>query len=154
MRKVNFEEKTRLINEFRLENAKKTFTYNEMQVELRKAGITGNSTTFTGLLKFFPSTLVDGRNLYEMPIAPIHISQVKEAWRLQKSYMATYNARKKAVAEKPIVGGDVTSFSDEVLINELKNRNYRIQKCTGFDLERFKREHSVMFQNYQTFEEL
>lgn len=153
MRKVNFEEKTRLVNEFRMGNSKKTFTYSEMQNKMKEAGITANSSTFVALLKYFPSTVVDGRNLYEMPVTPIHISQVKEAWKKQKSYMATYNAKKKAVAEKPIVG-DVTSFSDEVLINELKNRNYRIQKCTGFDLERFKREHSVMFQSYQTFEEL
>jgi len=151
-RTVNFVEKTRLINEFRMVNAKKTFTYNEMQKALKEAGITGNSNTFGGLLKFFPATVVEGKNLYEMPIAPIHISQIKEAWKRQKSYMVAYNAKKKAVTEKPVIG--ISSFSDEELIEELKNRNYRIQKCIGFDLERFKKEHSVMFKDYQNFEEV
>ena len=155
MRKVNFEEKTRLINEFRMNNSKKTFTYSEMQKKIKEAGITANSSTFGALLKYFPSTVVDGRNLYEMPTMPIHISQVKDAWKKQKSYMETYN--KKKHGNKPVTPTPVADkFSEAKEVNDaiqlLLSKGYKISRPLGLDVKQLLVDHPELAQKYMRYD--
>ena len=152
MRKVNFEEKTRLINEFRMNNSKKIFTYSEMQKKIKEAGITANSSTFGALLKYFPSTVVDGRNLYEMPTTPIHISQVKEAWKKQKSYMETYN--KKKYGNKPTPTIDKFSEAKEVndAIQLLLSKGYKISRPLGLDVNQLLKDYPELTQKYMRYD--
>lgn len=139
MKRVNIEEKTRLLNEFRMANVSKTFTRDELIPQLKSLGI---STQVIGIMipKFFPSEKLGNSKLYGIPKEPIHKSLVAACYKQANDYK-----RKKEV--KP-------SFNESEAISNLRAAGYQIRKCIGFDVERFERENPVLYKKYLKYETL
>ena len=139
MKRVNIEEKTRLLNEFRMANVSKTFTRDELITQLKSLGI---ATQVIGIMipKFFPSEKLGNSKLYGIPREPIHKSLVTACYKQANDYK-----RKKPIS--PVT-------SEESAIATLQAAGYQVRKCIGFDVERFERENPVLYKKYLKYETL
>jgi len=153
----NYEKLTENFNKLRMEVCNKSYTSSELYNLLNEIGINKNivgSMVSKGIIQF--EEIGSGKKgtrtrLYSFQRnVPLHINQLKS---LYKAFNEKMKAKKRETSSSvtPIKIGD---FSDDILVKELKNRGYIIQKVIGFDTERFKREHSVMFKDYQITETL
>lgn len=145
MRTVNFEEKVRKINEFRLESLNKSFTRNELEEVFRERGITCDKTILFRIIQSFPHEKLGHTNLYEIPKTPVHISLVKAAWEKKSKYNKSWKSKRNI----SIVKEDI---SEDSALELLRSKGYQIKKCVGFDLERFQKENPVLYKKYLKYE--
>ena len=131
MKKVNIEEKTRQLNEFRMANLHKSFSGRELQDYLYNLGI--SRTIASALMsKCFPYEKMGSTRLYEVPKEPIHKSMLNGLYENFRNKRNKYNSSKK--------GEIISQNSEEEALALLSARGYQIRKCIGFDLERFQKD--------------
>lgn len=147
MKRVNIEEKTRALNEFRVEASNKSFTYGELKNIFKERNITNDPMTMSGILKLFPFEKIGKNKIYKVPKNPIHISLVKKIWVSRAEYQKEYNKKKKAVNAIPSI-----EISEESALAVLAAKGYQIRKCVGFDLERFAKENPILYKKYLKYE--
>lgn len=130
MKRVNIEEKTRLINEFRMQFSEKTFTSGEIREALKNI-VTTNNYVLNKLLKLFPSKRIGKVVMYEIPKTPIYKSLIAACWkRNHKS----------------------DEISDDAAIQLLQSKGYQIRRIKGFDLDRFMKENPTLYKKYLVYE--
>ena len=143
MKKVNIEEKTRQLNEFRMANLHKSFSGRELQDYLYNLGI--SRTIASALMsKCFPYEKMGSTRLYEVPKEPIHKSMLNGLYENFRNKRNKYNSSKK--------GEIISQNSEEAALALLSARGYQIRKCIGFDLERFQKENPVLYKKYLKYE--
>lgn len=143
MKKVNIEEKTRQLNEFRMANLHKSFSGRELQDYLYNLGI--SRTIASALMsKCFPYEKMGSTRLYEVPKEPIHKSMLNGLYENFRNKRNKYNSSKK--------GEIISQNSEEAALALLSARGYQIRKCVGFDLERFQKENPVLYKKYLKYE--
>lgn len=147
MKRVNIEEKTRALNEFRVEASNKSFTYGELKGIFKERNITNDPMTLSGILRLFPFEKIGNSKIYEMPKTPIHISLLKKIWASRAEYQKKNNEKKKAINAVHSV-----EISEEAALAVLATKGYQIRKCVGFDLERFSKENPVLYKKYLKYE--
>ena len=147
MKRVNIEEKTRALNEFRVEASNKSFTYGELKGIFKERNITNDPMTLSGILRLFPFEKIGKNKIYEVPKNPIHISLVKKIWASRAEYQKKNNEKKKAVNAIPSI-----EISEESALAVLAAKGYQIRKCVGFDLERFAKENPDLYKKYLKYE--
>ena len=146
--KVNIEEKTRKLNEFRIECINKSFTWSELKEIFKERGITTDPMTITNILKLFPFETIGHSKIYEMPKTPIHISLLKKAWEERAKYQKENKKKNISVTKE-----DLIKISDEEsALNLLRSKGYQIKKCIGFDVERFAKENPDLYKKYLKYE--
>lgn len=131
MKKVNIEELTKKLNEFRMSSLMKTFIASDLRQKLTEIGFTTNIASSI-MQRCFPFEKMGKSRLYGVPKDPIHKSIVASAYKKQTTYG-------KRVSEKEAL---------EFLIQ----KGYQIRRCVGFDMERFKKEQPTMYQKYLRYE--
>ena len=143
MKKVNIEEKTRQLNEFRMANLHKSFSGRELQDYLYNLGI--SRTIASALMsKCFPYEKMGSTRLYEVPKEPIHKSMLNGLYENFRNKRNKYNSSKK--------GEIISQNSEEAALALLSARGYQIRKCVGFDLERFQKEQPILYRKYLKYE--
>ena len=143
MKKVNIEEKTRQLNEFRMANLHKSFSGRELQDYLYNLGI--SRTIASALMsKCFPYEKMGSTRLYEVPKEPIHKSMLNGLYENFRNKRNKYNSSKK--------GEIISQNSEEAALALLSARGYQIRKCIGFDLERFQKEQPILYKKYLKYE--
>ena len=143
MKKVNIEEKTRQLNEFRMANLHKSFSGRELQDYLYNLGI--SRTIASALMsKCFPYEKMGSTRLYEVPKEPIHKSMLNGLYENFRNKRNKYNSSKK--------GEIISQNSEEEALALLSARGYQIRKCIGFDLERFQKEQPILYKKYLKYE--
>ena len=143
MKKVNIEEKTRQLNEFRMANLHKSFSGRELQDYLYNLGI--SRTIASALMsKCFPYEKMGSTRLYEVPKEPIHKSMLNGLYENFRNKRNKYNSSKK--------GEIISQNSEEEALALLSARGYQIRKCIGFDLERFQKENPILYKKYLKYE--
>lgn len=147
MKRVNIEEKTRALNEFRVEASNKSFTYGELKDIFKERNITNDPMTLSGILRLFPFEKIGKNKIYEVPKNPIHISLVKKIWASRAEYQKKNNEKKKVVNTIHSV-----EISEEAALAVLATKGYQIRKCIGFDLERFSKENPDLYKKYLKYE--
>ena len=147
MNRVNIEEKTRILNEFRVEASNKSFTYKELKDIFKERKITNDPMTMSGILKLFPFEKIGNNKIYEMPKNPIHISLIKKIWKSRADYQKKNKEKKKVVDNTPSV-----EISEKDALTLLTSKGYQIRKCVGFDLERFAKENPDLYKKYLKYE--
>lgn len=143
MRKVNIEEKTKALNEFRLKNQTKSFTYGELREKLGEV-LSKNNIIINAAVKAFPYEMIGKSRLYSMPKDPIHWVFVNNAYKKQTKTHKDYAEKKEVSKEEEL--------NEEQALKILTKRGYQIRKCVGFDLERFSKENPVLFKKYLKYE--
>ena len=146
MKRVNIEEKTRALNEFRVEASNKSFTYGELKDIFKERNITNDPMTLSGILRLFPFEKIGKNKIYEVPKNPIHVSLVKKIWASRAEYQKK-NKKKNAVNAIPSI-----EISEESALAVLAAKGYQIRKCVGFDLERFSKENPILYKKYLKYE--
>ena len=94
MKKVNIEQKTQALNEFRLSNKNKSFTYSEIREKLGEI-LSKNNVVITAAIKAFPYEVIGRNRLYNMPNSPIHWTFVKNIYKEQTNVQKKYNSKAK-----------------------------------------------------------
>ena len=145
--KSNIEEKTRALNEFRVEASNKSFTYGELKSIFKERNITNDPMTLSGILRLFPFEKIGKNKIYEVPKNPIHISLVKKIWANRAEYQKKNIEKKKAINAVHSV-----EISEEAALAVLATKGYQIRKCIGFDLERFSKENPDLYKKYLKYE--
>ena len=148
--KVNIEEKTRLLNEFRINSGTKTFTYGELRKSLGNV-LSKNNVIIAEAIKLFPYEVIGKSRIYEMPKEPIHKSFVKAFYNRQASVQKAYYERNMSQKIKPQKVENTKSLEEKAL-ELLSSKGYQIRKCVGFDLERFSKENPEMYKKYLKYE--
>ena len=146
MKRVNIQEKTRALNEFRIEASNKSFTYGELKDIFKERNITNDPMTMSGILRLFPFEKIGKNKIYEVPKNPIHISLIKKIWASRAEYQRRKNNEKKKVVIPSV------EISEEDALNFLSSKGYQIRKCIGFDLERFQKENPELYRKYLKYE--
>ena len=146
MKKVNIEQKTQAINEFRLANKNKSFTYSEIREKLGEI-LSKNNVVITAAIKAFPYEVIGRNRLYSMPNDPIHWIFVKNAYKEQTNVQKKYNSKVKEESLK-----EKNESEEEKALKVLASKGYQIRKCIGFDLERFAKENPVLYKKYLKYE--
>lgn len=149
MKRVNIEEKTRALNEFRVEACNKSFTYGELKDAFKERKITNDPMTLSGILKLFPFEKIGNSKIYEVPKNPIHISLMKKIWASRAEYQRKNNEKKKVVVNNT---PSVEISDEEKALSLLASKGYQIRKCVGFDLERFAKENPDLYKKYLKYE--
>lgn len=136
----NFEERARLLNEFRERNKGKKFTKDEFFRELGQLGF--NQAVIYELISLdaFNSHVEDKKKFFTFKAEPIYMGKIEVAYR---------NVR----IRKP-KGMPALQITEGEAINFLKNLGYRIQKPAGFDVEAFKKANQSLYESYLKFEEV
>ena len=143
MKKINIDEKTRQLNEFRMANIHKSFSGKELQDYLYSLGI--SRTIASALMsKCFPYEKMGSTRIYEVPREPIHKSMLNGLYENFRNKRNKYNSSKKSV--------QYSQDSEEAALALLSARGYQIQKCVGFDLERFQKEQPILYKKYLKYE--
>ena len=143
MKKLNVEELTRKLNEFRMSHLEKTFTGEELHNELSKLGFNSAVSSFIAN-SFFPYEYMGKQRLYEVPKTPIHKGS------LEAFYNKKRDAVKKSYNKKITASSNIQS--EEAALALLSSKGYQIRKCIGFDLERFAKENPVLYKKYLKYE--
>jgi hypothetical protein len=146
MKKVNIEQKTQALNEFRLSNKNKSFTYSEIREKLGEI-LSKNNVVITAAIKAFPYEVIGRNRLYSMPNDPIHWTFVKNAYKEQTNVQKKYNSKAKEESLKK-----ENESEEEKALKILASKGYQIRKCVGFDLERFAKENPVLYKKYLKYE--
>ena len=143
MKKVNFEEQTRKINEFIQKNQGKSFTGSEIEETLHKLGFNKN-IAYKIARSAFPFEKMGISTLYEVPKKPIYIELIKNLYK-----SVSDSQRKRAQSKKVEVK---EQNAEEAALAFLSSKGYQIRKCIGFDLERFAKENPVLYKKYLKYE--
>ena len=149
--RVNIEEKTRALNEFRVEASNKSFTYGELKDIFKEKNITNDPMTLSGILRLFPFEKIGKNKIYEVPKNPIHVSLVKKIWASRADYQKK-NKEKNKEKEKVVDNTPSIEISEESALAVLAAKGYQIRKCVGFDLERFSKENPILYKKYLKYE--
>jgi hypothetical protein len=143
MRVLNIEEKTKNLNEFRLQNANKSFTYSELKEKLGQV-LSKNNLVLASALKIFPFDMIGKSRLYSMPKEPIHISFVKAIYNKQSKMMKEYRSKTNEPNKEV--------QSEESALKLLQSKGYQIRRVIGFDMERFQKENPALYKKYLRYE--
>jgi hypothetical protein len=109
MKKVNVEEKTRKLNEFRMSNLNKSFTGLELNDAITQLGFTKTMASKIAQL-CFPFEKVGSGRLYGVPKEPIH-----------KSFISgLYVATRKAANERNKIKAELPTKVDTKLLDKQK----------------------------------
>ena len=138
MKKVNIEELTRKLNEFRMSHQNKTFTRDELVEELHALGF--NAQISGLLIPKLPYEVLGKSRLYSMPKDPIHKNLIGSFYTRCNSYG---RKSKEKISEQN---------SEEAALALLAKKGYQIRKCVGFDLERFQKENPIIYNRYLKYE--
>ena len=146
MKKVNIDQKTQDLNEFRLANKNKSFTYAEIREKLGEI-LSKNNVVISAAIKAFPYEIIGKSRLYCMPKDPIHWTFVKNAYKEQTNVQKKYNSKVKKESLK-----ESNDSEEEKALKVLASKGYQIRKCVGFDLERFSKENPDLYKKYLKYE--
>lgn len=141
--KVNIEELTRKLNEFRM-STNKTFTGQELADALYGLGF--NKVTCWSMNKYFPFEKIGSSKLFSMPKEPIHKSAVAAVYNSSRS------SKERSMMKK--VQAKCSALSEQDAISILQKAGYELRKCVGFDLEKFAREQPIMYKRYLKYENI
>ena len=142
MNRVNIEEKSRLLNELRMKEGKKTFTRKELFEMLRNLGF--NSQVVGAMIpKLFTYEELGNARLYMFPNLPIHKSQIRSCYDKCNKYKDKYKSQNSP---------KTNTVSEEEAISVLLKHGFKIQRCVGFDLEKLKAENPALYQKYLKYE--
>ena len=142
MKKINIEEKTKALNEFRMNSQNRVFTRPELVDELKKLGF--NSSIIGGIIPKFPFEVMGNSKLYSVPREPIHKSIISGVYQKFIDYKKKSVNKTKSQKEN--------ALSEEQALSILSAKGYQIRKCIGFDLERFQKENPVLYRKYLKYE--
>lgn len=146
MKKVNIDQKTQDLNEFRLANKNKSFTYSEIREKLGEI-LSKNNVVISAAIKAFPYEIIGKSRLYSMPKDPIHWTFVKNAYKEQTNVQKKYTSKVKKESLK-----ESNDSEEEKALKVLASKGYQIRKCVGFDLERFSKENPDLYKKYLKYE--
>jgi hypothetical protein len=146
MKKVNIDQKTQDLNEFRLANKNKSFTYSEIREKLGEI-LSKNNVVISAAIKAFPYEVIGKSRLYGMPKDPIHWTFVKNAYKEQTNVQKKYASKVKKESLK-----ESNDSEEEKALKVLASKGYQIRKCVGFDLERFSKENPDLYKKYLKYE--
>lgn len=141
MRKVNVEEKTRKLNEFRINSSNKTFTGAELKEALKEI-ISKNESLVNLFIKLFPFEAIGCSKIYEMPKLPIHINVVAGIYKNYNDSRNAYNNMRKNTNE----------LTEDSALKLLQSKGYQIRRIKGFDLDRFAKENPALYKKYLVYE--
>ena len=143
MKKVDFGEQTRKINDFIQKNQGKSFTGLELEEILHKLGFNKN-VAYKIARSAFPFEKMGISTLYEVPKKPIYIELIKNL------YKSVSDSQRKRIQSKKIEVKEQNA--EEAALAFLSSKGYQIRKCVGFDLERFAKENPVLYKKYLKYE--
>jgi hypothetical protein len=143
MKKVDIDELTRKLNEFRMDSLNKTFTGSELREKLCNLGFNPSVCGYIANT-FFPYEYMGKQRLYEVPKTPIHKNSIESYYKKNREYARKSYEKKMST--------NVQSQSEEEALALLASKGYQIRKCVGFDLERFAKENPVTYKKYLKYE--
>lgn len=133
MKKINVEEKARVLNELRMSCDNKTFTREELVKNLKQLGF--NSQVVGAMIpKLFTYEEVGKARLYSFPKTPIHKSLIRACYDRCNGYKSK------------------TPSVEESVIATLQAAGYQVRKIVGFDMEKFKAENPNLYKKYLRYE--
>lgn len=156
MKKKNYDELTKKLNEFRMANLKKSYTSEELHAALKELGFV---RTISSILaqKCFPFETINGKRLYGVPKDPIHKNIIINAY----AHVNNYNRKirnQPLIKEKNVLTG-VDMFRekmDEQKVREaialLSSKGYRIQKPLGLDTKQLLVDHPELAKKYMRYD--
>jgi hypothetical protein len=142
--KVNVEKLTEALNKLRMDSKNKVFTTSELQENLSKIGFGKNIISLMQKHQMFDFEQMGCSKLYSFKKEPIHMERIKNLYNENRRYKNSYTARKNNIEKK--------ALNEQEALDILQKQGYRIQKCMGFDLERFQKEQPVMYKRYLKYE--
>lgn len=103
MKKVNTEELTKKLNEFRMNSLNKTFTSRELQDEINRLGFTRTIASAI-MQKNFPYEKMGGSTrLYSVPKEPIHKSLIESFYKSARVKRNDYNRNKNNSSDSTVI---------------------------------------------------
>ena len=143
MRKVNYEERTAALNQFRMNNLNKTFDAKTLNEELQALGFSRTKASRIAAA-WFPFSMIGKERLYEVPKNPIHKDFVRGLYKsAAEQVKKTYRNKKNQ---------EQNAQNEQEALELLASKGYQIRRCIGFDIERFKKEQPVLYQKYLKYE--
>ena len=101
MKKVNTEELTKKLNEFRMASLNKTFTAKELQDAINLLGFTRTIASAI-MQKVFPFEKLGMSRLYSVPKDPIHKAVVENFYKVSRTKRNNYNHKGDDSKNSPI----------------------------------------------------
>lgn len=151
-KKVNIEELTRSLNEFRMSNVNKTFTRQEIGEKLVELGF--NPAVCGALIpKLLPYEKLGTSRLYSMPKEPIHKSQVENCYKTVRNYKAVSYHKKSTIENKktPIVDAFTEAKEVSDAIHLLLSKGYKVSRPLGLDTKQLLADHPELAQKYMRY---
>ena len=143
MKRVNIEEKSRILNEFTQKNQNRSFTRQELLTELKNLGFNTNviGVMIPKLFEF--EEIVGNSRLYTCPKNPIYKGLIKNCYDKCNSYNTNKTAKKTIT---------LVELNEESAIAFLKKLGYCIKKPIGFNEEEFARMNPELYKKFTKFE--
>lgn len=142
MKKVNIEEVSKKVNDFRLKNVNKMFTGSELFESLYSLGISKNITS--SMMKLFPYEKIGTTRMYNMPTKPIYIELIRNCYKKKREYEKIN--RIQSINPTPIQSSEIT---EEQAIETLQALG-KIKVI--FEIAKFAKEYPILYKKYLKYE--
>ena len=134
MKRINVEEMTQKVNEFRVSNKQKTFTGAELVEALHKIGFSKNVVSY--LIKVFPFERMGATKLFVMPKDPIYKDLVAKCYNKNAAYK-----KSQREAQKP------EKSNDQKIVDNFQREGLILCKRV-FDEKSFAKDNPLLYSKY------
>lgn len=143
--RIDIQDLSKALNNFRIASEGRQFERKELLLELEKLGFNKCIAAYAAA-KLFDFERVGTAKLYRFKKDPIYKDQILNLYVHYRKTKNSYNSKKR--------NQEPSEFSEEVMINFLKSRGYKIQRPIGFDLQKFSEMNPELYNRFIKYETL